>query len=211
VLAPSERNWQRAIQHEHWISLEEYHEIERNSEVRYEYADGHVYERQGETIAHSRVAMNMVAKLHDHLWDKTCDVANSIVKVLPLDGENPSYYPDATVTCNPDDYHDDSMAIRSPHLIVEVLSPLTFARDRGEKLYAYQACKSCEEYVLVSTHHQAIEVYHRESANIWTLTRYMAQDSAQLASIGLIVPVAEIYVQTHIPSLELPASALYAY
>ena len=190
-----------AIQHEHWISLEEYHEIERNSEVRYEYADGHVYERQGETIAHSRVAMNMVAKLHDHLWDKTCDVANSIVKVLPFGDENPSYYPDVTVTCNPDDYKRGSTTIRSPRLIIEVLSPSTASKDRGEKLRAYKACTSCEEYVMVSSHHQEVEVYRRMSAHTWENTQYTAEQVVPLASVGLTIPVREIYAGTDIPPL----------
>jgi hypothetical protein len=33
-----------AIQQEHWISLEEYHEIERNSDIKYEYSDGRIYD-----------------------------------------------------------------------------------------------------------------------------------------------------------------------
>jgi len=147
-----------AIQHEHWISLEEYHEIERNSEAKYEYADGHVYEMAGGNSKHSRIVINMTIALELHLRGKDCCVFNSDMKVFPLGDENPSYFPDVTVTCNPDDYQDDSMAVHSPRLVIEVLSPSTAAKDRGEKLRAYQACKSCEEYMMVSTHHQEVEV-----------------------------------------------------
>jgi len=31
-----------AIQRAHWVSLEEYHEIERNSDIKYEYSNGRI-------------------------------------------------------------------------------------------------------------------------------------------------------------------------
>ena len=198
-------------QHEHWISLEEYHEIEQNSEEKYEYADGRIYQVSGKTCAHCRIAINMVCLLDAHLQDKACRVVSSDMKVLPLGGENPSYFPDASVTCSSDDYQDDSEAIRSPHLIIEVLSPSTFARKRGEKFKAYQACPTVEEYVMVSLHHREVEVYRREGTNMWTFARYMAEDNVQLASVGLTITMAEIYAQTNIQLLELPAAVFYAY
>ena len=36
-----------AVQQEHWFSLEEYHELERNSEVKYEYSNGRIYAMSG--------------------------------------------------------------------------------------------------------------------------------------------------------------------
>jgi Uma2 family endonuclease len=123
------------------------------------------------------------------------------MKVLPLDGENPSYLPDVTVTRNPDDYRRGSTAIRSPRLIIEVLSPSTAAKDRGEKLRAYQACSSLEEYVLVSSHHQEVEVYHREGTNTWTFARYRSEQRVTLASVELTIAVADIYAQTDLPPL----------
>jgi Uma2 family endonuclease len=196
-----------AIQSDHWISLEEYHEIERNSEVKYEYSDGRIYAMAGGTYAHSRIAMNITNKLDAHLQDRPCKVVNSDMKVFPLGDENPSYYPDVTVACNPDDYQDDSTAVRSPRLIIEVLSPSTAAKDRGEKLQAYQACASVEEYVMVSTRRQAIEVYRRESPNEWKLIRYASEHHVPLASVGLTIPVSEIYAGTAIPLLASVLSA----
>jgi Uma2 family endonuclease len=201
-----------AIQDEHWISLEEYHEIERNSEVKYEYADGHIYEMSGETVGHSRIAINLITALGFRLRETACRVFNSDMKVLPSDNENPSYYPDVTVTCNPDDYRDDSTAIRSPRLIIEVLSPSTFARDRDEKLDMYHACPTVEEYVMVSSHHQEVEVYRRESAREWADIQYTTPDAViTLASVGLQVPMAEIYAQTDLQPLGLPESVFYPY
>jgi Uma2 family endonuclease len=153
----------------------------------------------GGTAEHSRIAINVTIALELHLRGKDCRVFNSDMKVLPRDDENPSYFPDITVTCNPDDYKRGSTAIRSPRLIVEVLSPSTFARDRVEKMLEYQACESVQEYVMISTRSQVVEVYHREGADRWTFTRYTAGQNVLLESVGLTISVAEIYARTDIP------------
>jgi Uma2 family endonuclease len=194
-----------AIQHERWISLEEYHEIERKSDIRYEYSDGRIYDMSGGTFEHSKIALNLGGALNDYLSDKVCQVANCDVKVLPLGDENPSYYPDITVTCDPEDYKRGSTTIRSPHLIIEILSPSTARRDRGEKLRVYKKCASVEEYVMISTRHQEVEVYHRESAYDWHYRSYTAGESVTLASVEFTIPVSKIYIGTPIPPL---ASAL---
>jgi Uma2 family endonuclease len=194
-----------ALQHEHWISLEEYHDIERTHEIKYEYADGHIYAMSGGTSQQSQIAINILMLLTAYLRGKGCRAFNSDMKVLPLkqahNDENPSYFPDVTVTCNPEDYKHDSTAIRSPHLVVEVLSPSTAYRDRGEKLRVYQACPSINEYVMVSSHHQEVEVYHREQDNKWTFTRYIARQDVTLASVGLTIAVNDIYASTDVPVL----------
>ena len=189
------------IQQEHWISLEEYHEIERTSEVKYEYSDGRIYAMSGGTSQHSQIAGNIYIALVNHLRGKGCRPFNSDMKVLPRGDESLLYYPNVTVTCNPEDYKHDSTAIRSPRLVVEVLSRSTAYRDRSEKLRAYQACPSVEEYVMVSSHHQEIEVYHRESADKWTFTRYTTQQNITLTSVGLTISVSEIYADTNVPPL----------
>src|SRR5436305_7640005 len=187
------------LHYAYWISLEEYHEIEPNSDIKYEYSDGHIYDMSGGTFEHSDIALNLSTALKTHLRGKVCKVANSDMKVLPLGDENPSYFPDITVTCNPEDYKRGSTTIRSPRLIIEVLSPSTTYRDRGEKLRVYKACASMEEYVMVSTRRQEIEIYRRVSANKWEDTQYTVEQEVTLASVGLTIPVSEIYADTDVP------------
>jgi Uma2 family endonuclease len=73
-----------AIQHEHWISLDEYHEIEHNSDIKYEYADGRIYDMSGGTSEHSQIAGNLYIALATHLRGKSCRAFNSDMKVLPF-------------------------------------------------------------------------------------------------------------------------------
>jgi Uma2 family endonuclease len=196
-----------ALQYDHWISLEEYHEIEHNSDIKYEYSDGRIYDMSGGTSEHSQIAGNLYIVLATHLRGKSCRAFNSDMKVLPFGDENPSYYPDVTVTCNLEDYQRGSTTIRSPRLIVEVLSPSTAYRDRGEKLRVYKACASMEEYVMVSTRRQEIEVFCRVSANKWENIQYTAEEEVTLVSVGLTIPVSEVYVDTGVPP---HASVLFA-
>ena len=192
-----------AMQSSRWITIEEYHQIEQqNSEVKYEYSDGRVYEMAGGTYNHSSISLNLGSVLKTHLRGKVCRVVNSDMHVLPRGDENPSYLPDITVTCNPDDYQGESTAVRSPHLIIEILSPSTIHRDRGEKLRTYKACPSMQEYVMVSTRRREVEVYRRKSTHEWTNTLYTAEETVWLMSIDLSIPMSEIYVDTDIPALD---------
>jgi len=190
-----------ALQHEHWISPEEYHEIERTSEIKYEYIDGHIYAMSGGTFGHNQIAGNMYIALRAHLRGKVCRVANSDTKVLPRGDENPSYYPDITVTCNPEDYKDDSTTVHSPRLIVEVLSPSTERIDRGRKLKDYRACPSVEEYVIISTRYQQVEILYR-AGEVWTYRQFTAGQEVTLISMDLTIPISSIYEDTDIPEQE---------
>lgn len=190
-----------ALQREHWISLEEYHEIERTSEVKYEYIDGHIYAMSGGTTDHATIAGNMFAALKTHLRGKTCRAFNSDAKVQPSEGENPSYYPDVTVTCDPEDYKRGSTALRSPRLIVEVLSPSTEYKDRGRKLRDYQACPSVEEYVIISTRYQQVEIFHY-TGEVWTYRQCTAGQEVTLISMDLVLPMSAIYEDTDVPKQE---------
>jgi Uma2 family endonuclease len=189
------------LQRDHWISLEEYHEIERTSEIKYEYIDGRIYAMSGGTFENDQIAINLIVALRAHLRGKVCRVASSDMKVLPLGDENPSYYPDVTVTCNPEDYKRGSTTVRSPRLIVEVLSRSTEYKDRRRKMRDYQACPSVEEYVIVSTRYQAVEILHRQGT-FWEHKQFLPGEDVELVTVGLKIPISSIYEDTDIPEQE---------
>jgi hypothetical protein len=49
------------------------------------------------------------------------------------------------------------------------------------------------EYVLVDTQNQAIDVYRRASANLWTLHLFGPGDRIEFASINISIPIAALY------------------
>jgi Uma2 family endonuclease len=189
-----------AVQQEQWISPEEYLAIDRASlDVKYEYDNGHMYAMAGGSRNHARIAMNLGTIVDAHLGDGPCRAFSSDVRVQVA--EKKYYYPDVTVSCNPEDMTGDEDIIYSPRLVVEVLSPSTEARDRGKKFKAYQRCPSIEEYVLIRTEYQEVEIYNRQG-DIWTYRQFGPGQKVELLSINLSIPIAALYRRTDVPEQE---------
>jgi Uma2 family endonuclease len=119
-----------AVQREHWISPEEYLEIDRASLNRkYEYENGRIYAMSGGTAEHAEIAINLIAILKAHLQG-SCRVLSSDVRVQVA--EQKYYYPDVSVSCHPEDKQKGIDIVCYPCLVIEVLSPSTETNDRGK-------------------------------------------------------------------------------
>ncbi len=176
------------------ISLEEYFTLlEKDSEHGYEYLDGRIYMMTCGSPDHSIIGSNMNGILRDHLRDSRCIVYNSDV-YLQL-SERYRVCPDVTVSCDPRDRGAQEV-IRYPSLVVEVLSPTTEARDRGQKSLQYRACPSIQEYLLISSEFLLVEVFRREKHGFWTLYTLGSDDTIELTSLGIRFALAEVYQNT---------------
>lgn len=183
------------------MSVESYLTLDRNStDGRYEFIDGYAYMMSGGTANHSTISINITSLLSNLLGNGPCRVYNSDMKVRL--SESRYVYPDATVSCNEYD-RGNSETIQSPLLIIEVLSPGTEAYDRGNKFRYYRACPTIEEYVLVNTHHEVIEVYRRARPNLWTLHLFESGTQVEFASINASFPIAAIYRNVILPNEDL--------
>jgi Uma2 family endonuclease len=104
------------------------------------------------------------------------------------------------VTCDElDQATPDKMEVQSPRVIVEVLSESTEGYDRGRKFGYYRSCPHIQEYVLIATTYQAVEVYRRTSPR-WTYEAYGPSGVVELASIGVRLPVAALYLNAGVPA-----------
>lgn len=186
-----------ALQHEHLVSVEEYLAMDRESDIRYEYNNGHMYALAGGTQDHEQIAFNLRAILNTHLRGKSCR-ASALDRRVQVNDSGKYYYPDVTVTCNPEDIKGNLDTVRFPCLVVEVLSPSTAYKDRGSKRRAYQACQSIEEYVIISTAYQEVEVFRRQG-DTWTNRWFGPGQVVELASVDLWIPIADLYDQTEVP------------
>lgn len=184
--------------HRLFMSVEEYLELDRKSlDVRYEYIDGIVTMLAGGTTNHSRISINVTSLLQAALRGSSCEVFNSDLRVSI---SNTRYLlPDASISCDPEDLTGENDIIYSPRVIVEVLSPSTEATDRGKKFRYYQSCSSIQEYVLISTQEQAIDVYRRASDNLWTLHPFGPGDEVVLKSINVSIPLEAFYENVTLP------------
>lgn len=188
------------------MTVEAYRALVRDDpDTRYEYGDGYIYAMSGGTLDHSAIGGNVVAALGDRLNGSPCRVYNSDARVRL----SPTRWvlPDATVTCDERD-QGGAEEIVAPRIVVEVLSESTEARDRGRKFGWYRACPTVEEYVLVATDRRQVEVFRRHhDADIWEYAAYGADDSVELHSINVSLPVARLYRGTMVPRGDEPSIA----
>jgi Uma2 family endonuclease len=61
------------------------------------------------------------------------------------------------------------------------------------KFIYYRSCPSIEEYVLVDTQLQAVDIYWRATENLWTLHLFGEGDQVELASLNIHMPIAAFY------------------
>ena len=168
------------------MTVEEYFQLEENDpDTRYEYIDGNVNAMAGGTANHDTIKSNIQRILWNLLRGGKCRVYSSDMKVYI--SETRYFHPDVIVTCDPRD-RGTIQAIRSPRLIVEVLSPTTELTDRTWKLHP-----TIEEYVLVDSQLLKIESYHKEQ-NKWIYEAFETTDNIMLYSLGVHLPFVDAYL-----------------
>jgi Uma2 family endonuclease len=173
------------------MSVEEYLELDRRSETRYEYIDGYAHMLAGGTGNHATISFNVARILWEALRGGPCRMFISDMRVR-LSVER-YVYPDISVTCDARDQSGTLDIIQYPRLIVEVLSPSTEAYDRGKKFAYYRACSTIEEYVLIDPQRPLIEVYRREQNSWWTYHAFESSDIVELLGGSVRFPVDAAY------------------
>lgn len=173
------------------MTIAEYLEWEPLQELRYEYVNGVVVAMTGGTIPHNDIALNFYRALYPHVRANGCRINVADVKV-EVSSTSHYYYPDVVITCDPRDVTARKL-IRHPKLIVEVLSPGTEAKDRGEKFAHYRSSPTLQEYVLIESEKVSVECYRRGEGRLWLYTPYTAGDILTLESIAFSCPIELLY------------------
>lgn len=170
----------------------EYLRFCEDAEVRHEFVDGQILAMVGGTPEHARLIMEVGYRLRAGLEGTPCRVLSSDGRVR-IEETNRATYPDVSVVCGRLCVaSDDPHGIANPILLVEVLSPGSEGDDRGSKFAHYRRLESLREYVLVSQGEPRIEVFRREEQG-WMLREAGAGQRIELASIGVVLDVDQIY------------------
>jgi len=170
-----------------YVSEQDYLEAEKISDVKHEYFDGEIFAMAGGSKTHQLLTGNIFGEIRNHLKGSPCLTFSSDMKVR-LDEGNKYFYPDVVIACEKE---NDEYFIRSPRLIIEVLSNSTRKFDKDLKRKIYQTIPSLEEYVLIEQDHVEIEITRKSED--WHSTYYFLGDDVTFASIDLTLPVLEIY------------------
>ncbi|KAF0250484.1 MAG: hypothetical protein FD167_110 [bacterium] len=179
-----------------YYTLEEYFEIERNSENKYEYWDGQIFAMGGASPEHNEISVNLIREISTQLRGRPCKLFNSDQRVkVPV--WPPYRYPDLVALCGNPEYEDIGgvKALLNPALVIEVLSPSTEAFDRGDKFSYYKSIPSFCEYILVAQHRPYITQLVKQSDNKWLLSEAIGLDaSLHLSSIDCTLTLNDIYL-----------------
>ena len=182
------------------MSVEEYLAFERAADTKHEYDDGEIIAIAGASRKHNLVGGNTFRHLAKQLEGKPCEIyiTEMRVRVAPTK----YVYPDVVVVCGEPQFADEEFDILlNPTVVIEVLSPSTESRDRGDKLQYYGALESVRDYLLIDQDRIRIDHYVKQSPNEWNLHVYTeAEDEIEIASIGCKLSVAAIYARVKFSS-----------
>ena len=176
------------------MSVEAYLQLDRNSpNAKYEYLEGVVRLMSGGSREHDEIAYNMRVALNQHFQTGPCFVQGSDLRVQV--SASAYFFPDVTVSCDVADRRRGNTLIRSPRIVVEVLSPSTEHVDRGKKLEIYKECVTIQEIVLISQFERHVEVYRRdeEGGIVWKHLGYEGGSMLRLSSVDVRLVVNDLY------------------
>lgn len=185
-------------------TIDEYIELLKNSEERFEYFGGEVFNVAVGKVSHESIAANLMRALGNLLEDKSCQVfsGNTAVKTVL---EPPFRMPDASVVWGEILTEDDKgiEMLLNPLFICEVLSPSTEAYDRDKKFLVYQAIESFKEYLLVERDRPHVTRYVRQSDSQWLRADVIGLESSiRLESLDVTLALSEIYRRIKFPVTE---------
>jgi Uma2 family endonuclease len=172
----------------HQYTLQDYIELEKTSEEKWEYFDGNVWNMAGASPKHENISVNVSSSLLNGIKKnkRDCKVFGSNLRVkVPV--YEPYRYPDVTVICGTPIYEDLfglKLAV-NPLLIVEVLSDSTESFDRGHKFIYYKSIPSFKEYLLISQTEILVTLYTKQDNFNW-----LRQDF-NLLSDKVLLPFSE--------------------
>jgi Uma2 family endonuclease len=186
-------------------TLEEYFQLERDSEEKWEYWDGNVWCMSGASPLHERIVVNTGGHLRELLRGRGCSVYSSNLKVLVPDFP-PYRYPDLSVTWKEEDFvkMGGLDVLTNPQMIVEILSPSTEAFDRGAKFTYYKSIPSLTDYLLISAAEPYVSYFLKRSENEWVhIEAKGISATITLQTFGVDLLLSEVYLDVDFPERKI--------
>lgn len=175
-------------------TVEEYLDLEVNSEIRNEYRDGEIVPMTGGTPDHNDIASNLLAVLKAALKEKPYRVF-ILDQRLWIPGANLHTYPDIMVLPKPVELQTGRKdTVMNPYFVAEVLSKSTQNYDRSEKFVAYRTISTFQEYLLIDQYRIHVEHHVKTAAHQWIFSEYNDPTvTLSLSSFELPIQIAALY------------------
>ncbi len=170
------------------VTIDEFLAFEGEGDRRYELVAGEIVAMAPATDIHSIIAGNAIASIGQRL-KPPCKVMSEAGIRAPW--RNDAYdQADVAITGSP--VLSGQWGKSNPIVLIEILSPITEAHDRGRKLFDYRHVPSIQEIVLIARDEKQVELWRR-GPQFWTVTELSAEDVLRRESIGCDIPVGALY------------------
>jgi Uma2 family endonuclease len=189
---------QEAAPKYNYYSPAEYLEMERASDEKHEYFDGHVYNMSGAGMKHVQIAANVFLEIGSFLKGKGCDAYFNDLKVTNIHKDSYTY-PDLLIVCGEKEFEDEHKdVLLNPSVIIEILSPSTRSIDKGRKFLYYQEIKSLKEYFMIDTIKQRVYVASKPINRKWEFDTPVESGNIFIETISFQLSLSDIYNRTGI-------------
>lgn len=176
-------------------SLDEYFELEKSTNEKFEFWNGEVWSMSGASFSHNRIVRNLTTEIDLQLREKGCEAFPSDLRVK-VPAFPPYRYPDLTALCGKAEIEQIGGidVLVNPQLIVEVLSDSTEAVDRGDKFSRYKSIESFTEYLLIAQHRPHVSQFVRHGDGFWMNLEYNdLSEAVELKSVPCKLSLNSIY------------------
>ena len=193
------------LQEHEYMDLDDFEDLELNRppDEKWELIGGRVVRSMvGARWTHHEIVQNVNFALRDHIRDQRlpCRTFTETFwlkqRFLKL-----AVFPDVMVRCGAMDH--GMASIDDPLIVIEVVSPSSKGRDRGEKASAYMRLASLRHLCLIERDYAHIDVFDRSDTG-WTPRPPIVslQEMFALPAISFSMPVADVYGDALAPELQ---------
>lgn len=182
------------------MTLDEFLRWDDGTETHYELIGGFPVAMAPPAAAHRILATRLVSRIDAALACRRPCNAQGEAGIIRPDRADTYFEADIAATCERHEF--GQQALDEPFLIIEILSPSTERHDRRIKLPVYRQIATVEEILFIASDGFYAEL-HRRSGAQW-ITEILRGADARLAlnSVGIEIPLAELYDGIALPASE---------
>jgi Uma2 family endonuclease len=169
------------------MTVNEYLESEKHSEVRHEYVDGALLAMVGEKKRHNRIAFKVAMLLDPIAEARGCEVFIENIKVRTKDTKY--RYSDVIITC---ETNNDEYTVLEPCALFEVLCESTEETDTSTKLEEYLKLPSLQRYVMLQQNEPSAIVYKR-GLDGWQVEFLEADGEISIPCLETTLKLEQVY------------------
>lgn len=177
-------------------SYEEYLELAKNSEGRYEYIDGEIYVLTSPKTIHQNTLQELYIRFYNYFQNKDCTamIAPYDINLKRSKEDKNIVQPDLMVICDLEEQLDErDYYMGIPTLLVEIISKSTLSKDMVKKLDLYMKC-GVGEYWIFNPYKKEVYTYLFKNKEIKDFKTFSISDTVTSFTFkGLRVDLGKIY------------------